>query len=102
MPEEYLRRYPGDRHHTTDSNNSRKSSSSSTSTSTSTSTAASAGDEGCKTEAKGAESEARKVKGTESEARKVKVDRKEGIVCLKMEEEKVSVCLVWVAERRGR
>ena len=99
MPEEYLRRCPGDRHHTTDSN-SRKSSSSSSSTSTST--AASAGDEGCKTEAKFAESEARKVKGTEIEARKVKVDRKEGIVCFKMEEEKVSVCLVWVAERRGR
>ena len=101
MPEEYLRRCPGDRHHAADSSNSRKSSSSS-STSTSTSTAASAGDEGCKTEAKGAESEVRKVKGAESEARKVKVDRKEGIVRFKMEEEKVSACLVWVGERRRR
>ena len=93
VPEEYLRRGPADRHHTTDSSNSRKSSASSSASSSSlSSSSAPTVEDGCKSEGK----------NSESETRKIKMDKKEGIVQSKMEEEKVGCLRVWVGDENGR
>ena len=84
VPEEYLRRCPADRHHTTaDGHNARK-------TSSSSSLAASIGEDGCKSERLSEEGDVKKVK-----IDKVKVDKAEGIMRFKMEEDKVGYLFIY-------
>ncbi|KAK7115876.1 hypothetical protein V1264_001666 [Littorina saxatilis] len=89
VPEEYLRRGPGDKQQSADNGQtSRKGSTSSNSTAVSNSEA------GCKSEGKTEEMETKKVKPTdtkkakETDVKKVKVDKKDEVLRFKMEEDK--------------
>ncbi|XP_070207967.1 histone-lysine N-methyltransferase ASH1L-like isoform X2 [Littorina saxatilis] len=91
VPEEYLRRGPGDKQQSADNGQtSRKGSTSSNSTAVSNSEA------GCKSEGKTEEMETKKVKPTdtkkakETDVKKVKVDKKDEVLRFKMEEDKIA------------